>query len=62
MKSFDFVNDASLSAALPLALRQRMVAIQQARIDAGFTSKNGMTYKSAERRDKADAAFDRATA
>lgn len=47
--SFDYVNDDKL-AGLPLALRQRMVATQQARIDAGFTASNGVTYRTMEKK------------
>lgn len=47
--SFDFVNDEKL-AGLPLALRQRMQSTQQARIDAGFTASNGVTYRTMEKK------------
>jgi hypothetical protein len=56
--AFDYVNDDKLSA-LPLALRQRMANVQQSRMDAGFTAKNGMTYKNAADRDSVNAAIDR---
>lgn len=59
-KSFDYASDPKLDC-LPAALRLRMVAVQQFRIDAGFTAKNGMTYGNAIDRDKANAAFDRRT-
>ena len=55
--SHDYTADHKLDC-LPMALRQRMVATQQARIDAGFTAKNGMTHKDAAGRDVASAAFD----
>jgi hypothetical protein len=57
MKAFDYVTDPKL-ACLPLALRERMTQVQQARIDAGFTANNGMTYKDAETRDKVNAAME----
>lgn len=56
--AYDYVSDPTL-ACLPLALRERMQTVQQARIDAGFTAKNGMTYESAERRDLANLKFER---
>ena len=48
-KSYDYVSDPKLSG-LPLALRQRMVAVQQARIDAGHTASNGVTYRTLEKK------------
>lgn len=59
MTSYDFVNDPKL-ACLPLALREKMMATQQARIDAGLTADNGFTYATAERRDRVNAAMRRA--
>lgn len=52
-QAFDFVNDDKL-ACLPLALRQRMQNVQQARIDAGCTAKNGMTYRTVEKKEFID--------
>lgn len=48
-EAYDYVNDKALSAALPLATRRRMQRIQQARMDAGHTSKDGRTYRTAEK-------------
>jgi hypothetical protein len=56
--AFDFENDEKL-ACLPLVLRQRMQATQEARIAAGLTANNGMTYKDAATRDKVNAAIAR---
>ena len=55
--AFDYVNDDKLQG-LPMALRQRMVALQQSRMDAGLTAKNGMTYKTAAERDAVNARMD----
>lgn len=52
-QSYDYVNDDKL-AGLPLALRQRMVAVQQSRIDAGHTAGNGVTYRTLEKREWVD--------
>jgi Arc/MetJ family transcription regulator len=55
--SYDYAGDETL-ACLPLALRQRMVAVQQARIDAGHTARNGVTYRTREKREFVDAVLD----
>lgn len=57
MTTFDYVGDDKL-ACLPLALRQRMASVQQARIDAGHTARNGVTYRTAEKRAFVDAVLD----
>jgi hypothetical protein len=49
MTAFDFANDPGL-ACLPAALRQRMGEVQRARIDSGNTARNGVTYRTAEKR------------
>lgn len=48
-QAFDYVADPKL-ACLPLALRQRMVSVQQSRIDAGHTASNGVTYRTLEKK------------
>jgi hypothetical protein len=57
MAAFDFVGDDKL-ACLPLALRQRMASVQQARMDAGHTARNGVTYRTREKREFVDAVLD----
>lgn len=57
MQAFDFINDDKL-AGLPAALRERMQQTQQARIDAGYTAKNGVTYRTAEKKDFINAVCD----
>jgi Arc/MetJ family transcription regulator len=57
MTTFDYVGDEKL-ACLPLALRQRMASVQQARIDAGHTARNGVTYRTREKREFVDAVLD----
>lgn len=57
MAAFDYVGDDRL-ACLPLALRRRMASVQQARIDAGHTARNGVTYRTAEKRAFVDAILD----
>jgi hypothetical protein len=57
MAVFDYVGDEKL-ACLPLALRLRMASVQQARIDAGHTARNGVTYRTAEKRAFVDAILD----
>lgn len=52
-QSFDYVADPKL-ACLPLALRQRMVSVQQSRIDAGHTASNGVTYRTLEKKQWVD--------
>lgn len=52
-QAFDYTADDKL-ASLPMALRQRMTDIQQARIDAGHTAANGITYRTIERKNFAD--------
>lgn len=54
--AFDYVGDERL-ACLPLALRQRMSSAQQARVDAGHTAHNGVTYRKAEKRAGTTRAF-----
>jgi Arc/MetJ family transcription regulator len=57
MTAYDYAGDDKL-ACLPLALRQRMASVQQARIDAGHTARNGVTYRTAEKRAFVDAILD----
>jgi Arc/MetJ family transcription regulator len=57
MAAYDYVGDERL-ACLPLALLQRMASVQQARIDAGHTARNGVTYRTAEKRAFVDAILD----
>jgi hypothetical protein len=57
MAPFDYVGDDRL-ACLPLALRQRMASVQQARIDAGHTARNGVTYRTLEKLKFVDAILD----
>jgi hypothetical protein len=57
MAAFDYVGDDKL-ACLPLAIRQRMASVQQARIDAGHTARNGVTYRTADKRAFVDAVLD----
>ena len=57
-KAYDYTADEKL-AALPLALRERMTSIQQARIDAGLTDDSGLVRRTAEARDRANAALAR---
>lgn len=57
MTAFDFANDPKL-ACLPAALRGRMQATQQARVDAGHTAKNGMTYRTLEKKQWVDDLID----
>lgn len=57
IQSFDYVTDPKL-ASLPLALRQRMTQTQQAQIDAGCTTKSGVTYRTVEKREWIDDLID----
>ena len=57
--AFDFINDEKLNNTLPLALRQRMQKVQEARISAGLTAKDGITYATEERRDAVNARIER---
>lgn len=57
MAAFDFVNDPTL-ACLPTALRNRMQAVQQARIDAGHTARNGVTHRTLEKKQWVDDLID----
>lgn len=57
MAAFDYVGDEKLSS-LPLALRQRIASVQQARIDAGHTARNGVIYRTVEKRRFVDAVLD----
>lgn len=52
-QAFDYASDPKL-ACLPLALRQRMTSVQQARIDAGHTASNGVTYRTIEKKQWVD--------
>jgi hypothetical protein len=56
-QSYDYVNDEKL-AGLPRALRQRMAQVQQERIDAGHTAKNGVTYGTLEKKEWIDDLID----
>lgn len=49
MTTFNFIDDARL-IALPIALREKMQAVQQQRINEGLTSLDGATYRTAEKR------------
>lgn len=53
MAAFDFANDPEL-ACLPTAMRDRMGAVQKARIDANHTAKNGVTYRTLEKKQWVD--------
>ena len=57
MTAFDFVNDPTL-ACLPAGLRDRMQNVQQARIDAGHTARNGVTHRTLEKKQWADDLLD----
>lgn len=57
MAAFDFVDDPTL-ASLPACLRNRMQAVQQARIDAGHTARNGVTHRTLEKKQWADDLLD----
>lgn len=57
MTAFDYANDPKL-ACLPAALRDRMGAVQQARIDAGHTARNGVTYRTLEKKQWVDDLID----
>ena len=57
MATFDFISDPKL-ACLSDALRDRMQAVQEARVAAGHTAKNGITYRTLEKKQWVDDLLD----
>lgn len=54
---FDFVNDDKLQS-IPLGLRMRMQMVQEERIKGGHTSKDGLTYRTLEKKRLMDDVYD----
>lgn len=54
---FDFVNDDKLQG-VPLGLRMRMQMVQEERIKGGHTSKDGLTYRTLEKKQLMDDVYD----